>query len=176
MKNVPNLITLLRILGTMVLLFIEPFSKLFFIIYFICGISDALDGMVARKMNLVSEMGQILDSVADFFMIIALIFIFMFNIKIPLLAVYWVVVIAFIRFISLGIGFIRYKQLTFLHTYANKVTGIVLFCYPFMYVGLGVYTATFIVCFIAIISATEELVINIISRKLNRDIKSIFSL
>lgn len=176
MKNIPNLITLTRILGTIVLVFIKPFSKLFFIIYFICCVSDALDGMIARKMNLVSKTGQILDSVADFFMVIVLIFIFMLNIKLPLLVVYWIVVIAFIRLTSLGVGFIRYKQSAFLHTYANKITGIALYVSPCMYIGLGLYATTFLVCFLASISAIEELIINTISRRLCRDIKSIFSL
>ncbi|ARC83725.1 CDP-alcohol phosphatidyltransferase family protein [Clostridium argentinense CDC 2741] len=176
MKNIPNLITITRILGTIVLVFIKPFSKIFFIIYFICGIGDALDGMIARKMNLVSKKGQVLDSIADFFMFIVFLFIFVPNLKFSLLCIYWVFIIAVIRFISLGVGFIRYKQLAFLHTYTNKLTGIVLFCFPFIYVVLGLYTTTILVCFIASISAVEELIINIVSKKLCRDIKSIFSL
>jgi phosphatidylglycerophosphate synthase len=176
MKNIPNLITITRILGTTVLVFIKPFSELFFIIYFICGISDVFDGMIARKLNLVSKNGQILDSIADFFMVIVLLFIFVLNIKFPLLGIYWVIIIAVIRFTSLGVGFMRYKQLTFLHTYANKLTGIALFSSIFMYVALGLYTTTILVCFIAIISALEELIINTVSKKLCRDIKSIFLL
>lgn len=176
MKNIPNLITITRILGTMALVFIKPFSKLFFIIYFICGISDVLDGMIARRMNLVSKKGQILDSIADFFLVIVLLFIFVPNFKFSLFDTSWVVIIAVIRLTSLGVGFIRYKQLTFLHTYANKLTGLALFCFPFMYVILGLYTTTILVCFIASISAIEELIINTISKKLCRDIKSIFSL
>ncbi|WP_461613775.1 CDP-alcohol phosphatidyltransferase family protein [Clostridium sp. Marseille-QA1073] len=176
MKNIPNLITIIRILGTIVLVFIKPFSKIFFIIYFICGIGDVLDGIIARKMNLVSKKGQVLDSIADFFMFIVFLFIFVPNLKFSLLGIYWVVIIAIIRFISLGVGFMHYKQLAFLHTYTNKLTGIVLFCFPFIYVVLGLYTTTILVCFIASISAVEELIINIVSKKLCRDIKSIFSL
>jgi CDP-diacylglycerol--glycerol-3-phosphate 3-phosphatidyltransferase len=123
MKNIPNLITITRILGTTVL-----------------------------------------------------VFIFVLNIKFPLLGIYWVIIIAVIRFTSLGVGFMRYKQLTFLHTYANKLTGISLFISIFMYVGLGLYTTTILVCFIASISALEELIINTVSKKLCRDIKSIFLL
>lgn len=175
-KNIANLITIIRILGTMAFMFIKPFSKLFFIIYFICGISDVLDGIVARKMNLVSKKGQILDSIADFFMFIVLLFVFIINFRVPLLIIYWVVAITIIRLISLFFGFMRYKELAFLHTYANKLTGVALFCFPFMYVGLGMYTSAILVCSIGSISALEELIINIISKKLSRDIKSIFSL
>lgn len=176
MKNLPNLITITRIIGTMVLIVIKPFSKLFFIIYFLCGISDILDGMYARKMNLVSEKGQILDSIADFFMIMVLLFIFISNFTFPLWCIYWAGLIAIIRFISLSVGFIRYKEFSFLHTYANKLAGLALFCLPFLYIGLGLEASIILVSIIASISAIEELIINIISRELIRDIKSIFSL
>ena len=173
---IPNLITITRILGTIVLIFVQSFSSVFLIIYLICGISDILDGMIARKLNVVSITGQIIDSIADLFMMIVILSIFMINIKIPLVGIYWIIIIAIIRLVSLGIGFMRYKQLTFLHTYANKITGIALFCLPFIYVGLGIYKTIFIVCIIASFSAIEELIINIVSKELCRDIKSIFSL
>lgn len=176
MKNIPNLITISRILGTVVLLFIRPFSELFFIIYIWCGISDVLDGMVARKMNLVSKKGQILDSIADFLMVTLLLLVFVLNLKLPLWGIYWLVSIAVIRLTSLGVGFVRYRQLAFLHTYANKLTGAALFCFPVLYVGLGLYTTIILLCFIASISAIEELIINAVSKKLWRDIKSVFSL
>lgn len=176
MKSIPNVITITRILGTVLLLFIRPFSALFFIIYILCGISDILDGMIARKMNLVSKKGQILDSIADFLMVILLLLVFVLNLNLPLWGIYWLFSIAVIRLTSLGVGFMRYRQLAFLHTYANKLTGAALFCFPFLYVGLGLYTTTILLCFIASISAIEELVINAVSKKLCRDIKSIFSL
>ncbi|WP_349946561.1 CDP-alcohol phosphatidyltransferase family protein [Lacrimispora sp. BS-2] len=176
MKNIPNLITITRMLGTVVLLVIKPFSGQFFIIYLLCGISDVLDGIIARKMNVVSKKGQILDSIADAFMVVVLLSIFAPSFQLPLWSICWIIMIAAIRLASLGLGFIRYRQLAFLHTYGNKAAGIVLFCFPFLYIWLGLYAATILVCFIASISAVEELIINIISKKLWRDIKSIFSL
>lgn len=176
MKNIPNLITITRILGTAVLLVIEPFSGQFLIIYFLCGISDILDGVIARKMNVVSKKGQILDSIADLFMVAALLFKFVPSFQLPLWGICWIIIIAAIRLASLGIGFIRYRQLAFLHTYGNKAAGITLFCFPFLYLWLGLHTTTILVCSIASISAVEELIINIISKRLWRDVKSIFSL
>jgi phosphatidylglycerophosphate synthase len=176
MKNIPNLITMTRVLGTLVLLTMEPFSRQFLIVYFLCGISDVLDGMIARKMNTVSKNGQMLDSVADAFMFIVLLSIFVFSFKLPLWGIYWIAAIAIVRLISIGVGFIRYKQLAFLHTYANKLTGIILFSFPFLYIGLGFYASVILACLIASISAIEELIINAVSIELWRDIKSIFSL
>ncbi|WP_312430304.1 CDP-alcohol phosphatidyltransferase family protein [Lacrimispora sp.] len=176
MKNIPNLITMTRVLGTVVLLTMEPFSGQFLIVYFLCGISDVLDGILARKMNAVSKKGQMLDSIADTFMVIVLLSIFVPSFQLPLWGIYWIAAIAVVRLISLGVGFIRFRQLAFLHTYANKLTGIALFTFPFLYIRTGLYAAAILVCLIASISAIEELIINTVSIKLRRDIKSIFSL
>ncbi len=173
MKNLPNLITIARIIGTLVLLVIKPFSILFLILYFLCGITDIVDGVIARKFNLVSKKGQILDSIADCFMISVLLLIVVLNFNLPVWSLCWIVLIATIRLLSLVIGFIRYKRLAFLHTYTNKVTGFVLFCYPFLYIVLDFSLTTILVCAIASISALEELIINIVSKVLSRDIKSI---
>ena len=54
-KFIPNFITLIRIIGTSLLIFTEPFSNIFFILYFLCGVSDTLDGYIARKFKLCSK-------------------------------------------------------------------------------------------------------------------------
>ncbi len=173
MKNLPNVITLARIIGTMGLLVLKPFSIPFLILYFLCGITDIVDGLIARKFNLVSKEGQILDSIADCFMISVLLLIVVLNFILPVWSLCWIALIAIIRLLSLAVGFMRYKQLAFLHTYSNKITGFVLFCYPFLYIILSFNLATILVCAIASISALEELMINISSKGLSRDIKSI---
>ena len=55
MKHVPNCITLSRIILSITLLVIHTFSPLFFIIYTYCGVSDVLDGFLARKFSLSTE-------------------------------------------------------------------------------------------------------------------------
>ena len=63
--NVANAITMVRIIGTLLLVFTQPFSALFFVIYTISGISDVFDGYVARKTKTSSAFGAMLDSIAD---------------------------------------------------------------------------------------------------------------
>lgn len=64
-KNLANIITLTRLIGTIALFFTETMSVEFFVIYIWCGISDILDGFVARKTNTISKLGSKLDSVSD---------------------------------------------------------------------------------------------------------------
>ena len=173
MKYLPNCITILRILIAPLLLFIEPFSVLFFVLYTICGISDVLDGIIARKTGMVSRTGQILDSVADtvFFVIIVIIYVQVLTLK--FIFVVWIMAICALRTVSLIVGVIRFKKIAFLHTYANKAAGVALFCFPFLYV-LSKSAACIMVGGIATVSAVEELLINATASELDRDIKSFF--
>ena len=65
--TIPNLLSLLRIV-------VIPFFAYFFIkgdalraivVLFLSGVSDFLDGKIARKFNQVSDLGKVLDPVAD---------------------------------------------------------------------------------------------------------------
>lgn len=172
-KNLPNYITAGRVLASVSLLLVKPFSALFFSLYLICGISDVLDGYIARKMDTCSKFGQVLDSISDLIFIGIVLLIAIPIIDFPLWIIYWIILIAAVRLISIIIGYVRYQQLAFLHTYTNKVTGIVLFFFPIIFFVLGEEIATAVICCIASISATEELLINITSKILNRDIGTI---
>jgi CDP-diacylglycerol--glycerol-3-phosphate 3-phosphatidyltransferase len=76
MKYVPNVLTCVRILGSIMLLFLKPFSIIFFILYIICGVTDILDGYIARKTENISKSGAALDSMADMIMIAVMLYIF----------------------------------------------------------------------------------------------------
>lgn len=156
------------------MLLVNPFSLAFFVIYTLCGISDVLDGYIARKTKTTSQFGETLDSISDFIFIVFMLIIF-----IPILTwerwmFYWIGIIALVRFISLGIGFAKYHTLAFIHTYANKATGIILFFFPFLLFATGLTATAFVMCSIANLSALEELIINIKSRSLNRNEVSMF--
>lgn len=65
--TIPNMITVFRLL-LLIPLFITFFKKryiLSLIIIVISGVSDVVDGKIARKFNMVSEFGKIMDPIAD---------------------------------------------------------------------------------------------------------------
>lgn len=174
-KNIPNCITAVRIAASYGLLLIRPFSALFFFFYLMCGVSDVLDGYIARKMGASSKFGQVFDSISDliFIGIVLLIFIPIMNFSLGIIC--WIAVIAAVRLTSIILGLAKYRQLAFLHTYANKAAGIVLFFFPFLFSAFGKEITAAIICSIASISAVEELLINLTSKILHRDRSSIFS-
>ena len=173
-KKIPNIISTLRIVLSLLILAVKPFGLSFFVLYMLCGISDVLDGWIARKFDLVSRQGQLLDSIADTVMVAILLFIFFSSFYLPLHFIYWIAIICICRLSSFIVGFIKYCQLAFLHTYANKITGVLLFCLPILYHIIGLNATLIILCFVASASSIEELIINATSKKLQRDIKSLF--
>lgn len=138
----------------------------------VCGASDVLDGYIARKTKTNSQFGAVFDSISDFIFITVILIIIAPIFQWSEWMLYWIGGIAMIRFLSLTIGFIKYHTISFLHTYANKATGIVLFVFPILYSSLGIDIAVILVCSLANISAFEELLININSKNLNRNIRS----
>ena len=69
MKAVPNIISFIRIIFSFLLIFVKPLSLAFYAIYIICGLSDMVDGFIARKMRTTSRLGEKLDSIADMIMV-----------------------------------------------------------------------------------------------------------
>lgn len=66
-KSIPNIITSIRFVLAPFLLYFA-FTKelfLFTVLFYICAISDYIDGPIARRFNLTSELGSFLDNLAD---------------------------------------------------------------------------------------------------------------
>ena len=72
-----NLLTLSRIFlgGVIFLLLIRPEGYfLAFVLFFVAGATDYFDGYLARKYNLTSQIGEILDPIADKILIVFILF------------------------------------------------------------------------------------------------------
>ena len=64
-RHIPNIITLSRIPIAVALPFVQPSPAVFWTLYLLCGLSDVLDGAVARSTGTVSRLGERLDTIAD---------------------------------------------------------------------------------------------------------------
>ena len=72
-----NLITISRIIFGAIIFVLLTRAELYwfaFFLFFIASITDYFDGYLARKYNLVSQLGEILDPIADKILIIFLLF------------------------------------------------------------------------------------------------------
>jgi CDP-diacylglycerol--glycerol-3-phosphate 3-phosphatidyltransferase len=172
---IANALTVSRIFLSLLLPLLTSLQTSFLIIYALCGVTDALDGFVARKTQTQSKLGARLDSLADFVLITALIISLYPVIHLPQGAAAWILAIAATRIAAAIISWMKHRIFAFLHTYSNKLTGILIFLFPFLITVLSPAVPIWIICGAATISAVEELLIQVSSKTLNLDRKSIFS-
>ena len=146
-----NVITGLRILVSVALLFCPVFSPIFYVMYLIAGLSDMADGIIARKTNSVSEFGSRFDGVADFIFVVVCLMKILPAMDIPIWMNVWTALIFFVKIINIISGVARQKRLVAVHSTMNKVTGVLLFVLPLtlsivplIYTGISICTlATF---------------------------------
>lgn len=174
--TVADIITFLRVIGTIILFTLQPLTASFFWVYAMTGLTDVLDGLIARKTKTVSDFGARFDSAADLlFYAVILIRVFPYLLtKLPNVICYAVAIIFFIRISSYITAGIKYRIFASLHTYLNKLTGIAVFLIPFLLVTDYVEAFCWIVCAFSALASLEELVIHIRSKEYNPNIKSIF--
>lgn len=175
MKVIPNCISFSRIVFSLVLIYIKPLSVAFYVIYIICGFSDMVDGFIARKMGTTSVLGEKLDSIADMIMVVVLLVVFFPIINPSNKIIIWTIVIGIIRLTAMGVALIKYKTFASLHTYGNKISGLILFLLPIFISFIHTDVAMYIICVVASISATEELIIHLTSSEIQVNKPSLFS-
>ena len=127
MKRIPNIITSLRILGAVCLLLFDPAGAAFWVIYGLCGISDMLDGYLARKLHTESKVGAVLDSVADICLVACCAIRLIPATHIPGWLWVWAGVIVAIKVVNQVSALVVCKRFCFPHTKSNKLTGLLLF-------------------------------------------------
>ena len=156
MKNMANYISISRIIMSIALLIPKTFSITFYIIYIYCGLSDILDGFLARKYKITSEFGAKIDSIADMIFVFESILKIIPVIEIPIAIYIWITIIILIKVFNIILGYIQYKKLTLLHTIANKITGFVLFIIPLMIGFIDIKILESLICGVATFSAIQE--------------------
>lgn len=151
-----NIITFIRILLSFILLFCPTFSPAFFVLYIAAGVSDMIDGAVARKTETVSEFGSRLDTGADFVFAAACLIKLLPVLHIPAWLYIWIAIIALIKVANIAAGFIRQKEFLSVHSVINKVTGGLLFVFPLTLAFIDLRYSAAVVCAVATIAAVYE--------------------
>lgn len=127
MKRLPNVISVLRVAGSIGLLFCDVAGWMFWALYALCGISDMVDGWLARRLHAESNTGAILDSVSDILFVACCAIRLSPVLVIPTWLWIWAGIIAIIKIVNQISALIVYKRFCFPHTLANKQTGLLLF-------------------------------------------------
>jgi CDP-diacylglycerol--glycerol-3-phosphate 3-phosphatidyltransferase len=127
MKHLPNIVSALRMAGSAGLLFCPVAEWPFWVLYSLCGISDMVDGWLARKLEAVTAAGAVLDSVADIIFVACCAIRLLPVLEIPGWLWIWAGVIVVIKIVNQVSSLVVNKRFCFPHTKANKLTGFLLF-------------------------------------------------
>ena len=181
LSYLPNLITTSRFALVAALIFLPPLSLPSVIIFIIAGLTDMIDGPLARNIkNAKSNLGAELDSMADMFMVIVSVFIIVP--AMGLWSVIWPAIIIALGFklMSAVPGIVKHRKVFFLHTLANKVLAMLLFIGAILYFifgGLLVINLyfVFVIAFVFVATFEEMVIISMLDYP-NKDIKGFWQL
>jgi CDP-diacylglycerol--glycerol-3-phosphate 3-phosphatidyltransferase len=176
-KRLPNVLSCSRIALSGILLFLIDKPVLFVIVYFLCGISDIMDGYLARVWGAETALGTKLDSLGDFiFYVVWLYVLFTFGKADHSQIIICVTVVATIRIANLIITRVKFRQWNVMHTIGNRLAGLALFLMlPIcMYTGNIVFWSVIVTGAIATLSALEESVILLKAKSYDANRRSAF--
>lgn len=176
--TIPNLITSTRIVGSIFLMFTKPMSVSFFVLYTLCGISDAIDGWVARATKSTSEFGAKLDSIADILFYTAMGVQVLPYLLRELPIALWCVAggVILVRIIIYLFVAIKHHRFASIHTYLNKATGFALFMIPYFIACAGTVLICSILAVVSSIATIEELLIHVCSKEYPSNARTILHL
>ena len=126
-KHVPNILTIIRLLLIPFIVFYIFASNylLAFIFFTISGLTDIIDGFIARKFNLVSNFGKLMDPLADKLTQIATLTSLVFVNIIPI----WILLIVILKeFIMIcGASFLYGKDVVVYSKWYGKLSTVLFF-------------------------------------------------
>ena len=135
--TVPNLLSALRLLGVPVFLWLilNHYDGWALVLLMVSGFTDYLDGKIARRWNLISRVGQLLDPLADRLYILATIVGLALRGLIP----WWLVIVLVARDVvmALLIPLLRRRGYTTLpvHFLGKAATFCLLYAFPLLLIG-----------------------------------------
>lgn len=162
MKNIPNILTLSRFVFIPIM-FLSIISKNYmmaFIFLTISGITDILDGFIARKYNYITNFGKLIDPLADKTTQISILIALAIVELIP----YWILIIVFIKELIMvsGASFLYGNDLIVSSRWYGKLATVVfyiaiVFSLTISYLNLNIHWDIF-VYYIALILSLFSLI------------------
>ena len=154
-KHVANIISLSRVAGAVALFFFNSLSKAFLAIYVFCGLTDLIDGPIARKLNATSPLGATLDTVGDVATYLALTKVLIIKKSVPGWILAWILSAGVVFGIATFISKHRFNKFYLPHTYLGKIFGGAVFVLPIAMQFMPGYVWMSVICSIATVHAFE---------------------
>jgi CDP-diacylglycerol--glycerol-3-phosphate 3-phosphatidyltransferase len=156
MRQIPNLLSMSRIVLGLPLLLVEVMTMPFWVLYVIAGTTDMLDGFLARRWGVESKFGARLDSLADFGLVLAVGYKLFPWLKLSYELWMMIGLIALVKTVNAISSYVVKHKIEFLHTKVNKLTGFLLFI-GMMIVGQSYFIpVAWVIACIALFAAIQE--------------------
>ena len=156
-RCIANSITCCRIVSSIVMLLFPVFSQRWYIAYLLCGLTDVIDGPVARKTGSASAFGSKLDSIADLIFAAAAFIQLLPVLRLPVWIWIWTIIIFIFKVTGITAGCIREKRFDIRHSNLNKATGLLLFLLPLTLTFIELKISAIVICSAATLSAIQEM-------------------
>lgn len=131
-KYIPNILSSVRIVTALILIAFSGLSAVFLVLFCVCGITDVLDGPIARATGTTSTFGAKLDTAGDILMFLAMGKALLIDRTVTYKTVLWFLIPLFGMFVSAVIAKLRFNNFFFIHTVFAKLFGAVCFFLPFV--------------------------------------------
>ena len=175
--NIPNLLSLFRIVAAPFLLLAGWFGKsdLFFILFGLMLLSDVLDGFLARMLDETSELGARLDSYGDILTYFAM-----------TLAAWWLwpdLLLSELDYVIAGIivyilpaffSLLKFGKLVSYHTWLTKISAVLMSAGVILLFGFKEPLLFHIAIYFLIVEMAENIVITLLLPKPQSNIYSIW--
>jgi len=129
-RYIPNILSISRMFLGIALLFLGK-QKFWFLGCLVCaGITDVLDGILARRFGWTSELGEKLDSAADGVYIVCAILAVIFSIDNLSITLYNYAIFAVLfagRAANMVITWIKFRKVGFIHTRSSRWASVPIF-------------------------------------------------
>lgn len=176
-KQVPNLLSLLRLVSCGLFLIIGQNTALFIMLVALIGLTDLLDGYLARKYECQSDLGAQLDSIGDLAFFVSLL-VYTCAHKWPLVsgAKGILLATAISKTIPLATSLIRRKRIIFIHTMLNKISGLTTVFGLIAFFLTDRIEIMYAASGVIMLAAAEETLIHIAIKDPDKDMRSILKI
>ena len=156
MKHIPNILSASRIALCLPLLLADAMTVPFWVLFVTAGMTDMLDGFLARRWGVESKFGARLDSLADFVFVLAVGYKLFPWLKLPTTLWMMIGLIALVKTVNAISSYVVRHRIEYLHTKANKLTGFLLFVGVMAMRQSYFVSVAWVVACIALFAAIQE--------------------
>jgi CDP-diacylglycerol--glycerol-3-phosphate 3-phosphatidyltransferase len=175
--NIPNILSLFRIIAAPFLLLSGWFglANLFYILFGLMLLSDALDGIIARVLDQTSELGARLDSYGDILTYLSTpLAVWWLWPDLVKKEIYYIIAAVIIYILPAVFALIKFGKLASYHTWITKISAVLMSTGVVILLGFDNNLLFHAAIYFLVIEMVENILITMILPKQHTDVHSLW--